>query len=431
MKRKLLIVSDSVPMGYGEAANPHHCAIQRIRDMGVYPGSVQHEGYAGKQLNDDCATTAGAYALAQKIAAAQPTDVVIALDTNDCYTGGIPKATNLVQKTNLCQAILAALPYTNVYLADAILRTGATDESVANGNGDFLRDFRTNNTMVVANIASPRLKKLYGAKWVKRSDLSADGIHLTDQGSTSWARGLLTDLGWFTTPLTQTFLTTPITISPTVFAGYESDSLSAGALSSWSDTFGGHTITQSTGSLQPTVVANVVNGFPAVHFVNNQTPTKNYMVSSTLTLSNPCMAILVTKPTLISAGAVNDALFDGLSAAATMAAGTDTTPETTIAATTGKFVIASQALSTTAWNIYFGEFNAGSSLGILEKGGAYGIQTTGSLGTTSPNGWTLGALQTGVRGVDTYTAAFYVFNSVALTEANALIEAYIKPKYAI
>lgn len=183
----------------------------------------------------------------------------------------------------------------------------------------------------------------------------------------------------------------------------------------------GHDYIQATLARQPTIISSAINGLSA-----RRLDGVAQLMVSTYTLIQPETVFLVYKSITIGAAATNDIIFDGASGVATMALISDTTTKTTMNA--GSSIAASAtAIANGAYAYVTCQFNAASS--FLNVAGSQLI--SGQVGAGNGGGMTLGALQNISRPTNIEVAEVLIY-STAVSAANiAIIETYLKRKYAL
>lgn len=132
--RTMVIVCDSI--GTSSADNHFTSWVAALR--GRYPGAVLVHGAPGKQLHDDAANISGA---AQTIARAQPSDVWIALGTNDFAFALWNAATFGAAYAQFVDALHAYAPQARIWCQSPLRRSAPASEA-ANALGDTLSTYR-------------------------------------------------------------------------------------------------------------------------------------------------------------------------------------------------------------------------------------------------------------------------------------------------
>ena len=421
--RRMVAYGDSTSNGYFTSITQSWPL--RVRDG--YPGSVQIEAYAGRQLAYDCSSAATCLAFAKHLAASNPNDVWINIGTNDWGNAAQSPATFGTNYGLLLTDLHAILPGAQIYAQDPLIRNL---EWVA-VSGALLSDYRAQIGAACAP-DSPWCRHVYGAGIIALTDLGVDGIHPSISGYDKIARYVLGLLGFGPA---QPFAITPTSTSLTslsVWGIYTSANASA---STWTDTSGnGRNATQATGGKQPSIVAAQQNGLPAVRFGGAST----FMATGAVTLASPFTAFAVVRPVALHATGANDVLLDGFTAD-TVAMATDTTPQTYMN-NGGSGVTKTASLSTTAYSIAAGIFSgSGSSLYIYPGGGTFGYPvtalsiSTGTVGTTAAGGLTIANLSgSSTRGLDADFGEVDVFTGTASAQDECVfVESYLKPTWAL
>ena len=175
--RRLVVVGDSIAGGtqpsvaQNAAVNPHFTswpAVLRNR----YPGSVIVESWGGRQLFDDQAAIAAA---ARRVCAALPTDIWIALGTNDYFNAQWSAASFGTAYGTYLDTCHAYSPQASVFCQTPLLRTAPAVET-ANAQGSTTANYRTQITTQVST-RTPWAIAVDGTGGFWPQVMGTDGIH--------------------------------------------------------------------------------------------------------------------------------------------------------------------------------------------------------------------------------------------------------------
>ncbi len=188
--RTLVIYGDSISCG-GVAPSPEVQSglpgIMRSR----WPGSVVIEAWGSRSLKEDSNVDATFAVLASRIAAANPSDIWIAIGTND-FGGNYWSAASFgTAYATMLDAIHAACPGARIWAQSPLFRTG---ETTPNGSGSTLPDYRTQISTVCGSRAFVTYVDGKDALLTGIS-FSGDGVHLDGPGQRIWGDLLVTKLG--------------------------------------------------------------------------------------------------------------------------------------------------------------------------------------------------------------------------------------------
>ena len=150
--------------------------------------SVQFEAFGGRSLWDDCKDGAARAAFVAKIVAINPTDLWLAMGTNDYGLNRWAAAAFGTAYAALLDDLHTALPALTIYAQTPITRSVET----ANGSGSTLGDYRTQISSA-ASTRSAFVTLVDGTAW---SIILADGVHPTSFGMTAYVSGVKSALGW-------------------------------------------------------------------------------------------------------------------------------------------------------------------------------------------------------------------------------------------
>jgi lysophospholipase L1-like esterase len=185
---RLLIIGDSISMGYSATNRFFHGAHQKIRRR--YPGVACVDAYGGRQFKTDGDTTAKQQNLAAWIAQGCFTDIYIALGVVDYISALWTAAAYGTGYAAFLDFAHAASPQARIYSQSPIPKTS----EVANGLGDTLGAFRTQIQTAATNASRVPWSIFVdgtGALFPTTGDLSVDGIHPSDVGYAKLGAGAI------------------------------------------------------------------------------------------------------------------------------------------------------------------------------------------------------------------------------------------------
>jgi hypothetical protein len=183
------------------------------------------------------------------------------------------------------------------------------------------------------------------------------------------------------------------------------------------------TLTQATGSHQPTYKTNIVNGKPVVRF--SGAGSAKGMKASAFTLNQPFsvyMAVMMVQ-TASQASVSQARLLDGNAADSTVIYEASSGSWTVYGGTSNGPAVTP---GTSIFHVLTAEWNGASSNEALD-GAAF---TTASTGTNNAGGFTLGCRASITQGTTSDVAECLVFASQLGSTDRSTVETYLKNKYA-
>jgi len=180
----LIVYGDSIALGYNATNRATLGWAPRLRSRGFAPVL---DAVDGKRLTNDVASAAGARTLVARWLRWRPTDVWIAIGTNDGFAQ-VPVATFKTAYGYVLDELEARAPHVNVYAQTPIVRIGEAGLTIP------LSAYRTAIGELAA--ARPRVTLVDGLSLVTLNELDVDGTHPTDAGHLVYADAVAPILGW-------------------------------------------------------------------------------------------------------------------------------------------------------------------------------------------------------------------------------------------
>jgi lysophospholipase L1-like esterase len=189
--RRLVVYGDSIASGANSedesvpAAGGWNAMLRR-----VYPGSVVNFAHGYRALNDDCVDAAARIAFARELAQVAPSEIWIAIGTNDYGLEHWSAANFGTAYADLLDKLHAALPGAKLWCQTPIDRT--TETELTGGYGT-LGDYRTQITTAVSS-RTAYAELVDGTAILSTSDLD-DGVHPTADGHGIYFEAVRAELG--------------------------------------------------------------------------------------------------------------------------------------------------------------------------------------------------------------------------------------------
>lgn len=210
-------------------------------------------------------------------------------------------------------------------------------------------------------------------------------------------------------------LWTPLDLGATLLSFVQDDTLSAGAVTTWTDQSGnGNSPTQATGSKKPT--ASTSGGSNNRGYV--QTDGTDDFLRITFTLVQPCHWFMVMQA--VTAPATGDTFLDGASGNTMRFMADDATHVEILPGD-------SVATTPTNWHFYEGQSNGGSGQLSID-GGAYAGTTVAG----DPGGYILGIFGDQASApADARYSFFAICDSILSADEVSNMRAYLRNRYAL
>lgn len=176
----VIVYGDSVAEGYNATDRPNLGWAGLLRPMGY---ATVLDTASGRRLVTDLTSTAAVQARVRKWLRWQPTDIWLAIGSNDSF-GGESLETFSTRYAQLLDELEARAPQVNVYAQSPIRRAGETT----------LQSFRD----AIAAICNSRLRVTYvdGYPIINPNTDVDDGTHPTNAGHQIYASNVASILGW-------------------------------------------------------------------------------------------------------------------------------------------------------------------------------------------------------------------------------------------
>lgn len=187
---RMVIYGDSIAVGDGSIHPTLEAWSALLRED---RGNVMVEGWGFRTLKQDCVDAAARTAFAARLAGYSPTEIWIAIGTNDYGEDAWSAADFGAAYADMLDKINTALPAATIYCQTPIDRT---DES-ANTFGDTLGDYRTEISDAVATRGAfcTLVDGTDAAFPQTPGDLTGDGVHPTTAGHAKYAAAVESILG--------------------------------------------------------------------------------------------------------------------------------------------------------------------------------------------------------------------------------------------